>query len=312
MYGYTLRHPVRPCKENITNKYGLTPLTLACKLGRNEIFREMLELSALEFWRYSNITCSGYPLNALDSILPSGETNWNSALIIILNGKTTEHLDMLDGGVIQRLLEEKWKTFARKEFIKRLGITFLHLIVLSIAVFLRPPPEKELIGELDARSICRYVAELGTCFAAVSFVVFQQGEEIKAQGLLGFLFSLSSNPAKGIYLFANILVMLCVPCRLAGERRVEDILLTIAIPCSWVFLIFFAGAVKLTGPFVTMIYNMLVGDIVRFCIIYVVFLLAFTQAFYFLFKGHSGKTKKFETYPRTWMTLFHMTLGFYE
>lgn len=40
-------------------------------------------------------------------------TDWNSALFIILNGTKQEHLNMLDGGIIQRLLEEKWKTFAR-------------------------------------------------------------------------------------------------------------------------------------------------------------------------------------------------------
>ena len=33
--------------------------------------REMLELSCKEFWRYSNITCCGYPLGALDSIQAS-------------------------------------------------------------------------------------------------------------------------------------------------------------------------------------------------------------------------------------------------
>lgn len=42
--------------------------------------------------------------------------DWNSALFIILNGTKEEHLDMLDGGIIQRLLEEKWKTFARVNF----------------------------------------------------------------------------------------------------------------------------------------------------------------------------------------------------
>lgn len=44
-------------------------------LGRAEVFREMLELSAKEFWRYSNITCSAYPLNALDTLLPNGKTS---------------------------------------------------------------------------------------------------------------------------------------------------------------------------------------------------------------------------------------------
>lgn len=143
MFGYALRHPKLPAKNGIVNDNGLTPLTLACKLGRAEVFREMLELSAREFWRYSNITCSGYPLNALDTLLPDGKTSiflkkishfdfyflkfdlisfpifyvdWNSALFIILNGTKEEHLDMLDGGIIQRLLEEKWKTFARVKF----------------------------------------------------------------------------------------------------------------------------------------------------------------------------------------------------
>lgn len=75
MFGYALRHPKLPAKNGIMNEAGLTPLTLACKLGRAEVFREMLELSAKEFWRYSNITCSGYPLNALDTLLPDGRTS---------------------------------------------------------------------------------------------------------------------------------------------------------------------------------------------------------------------------------------------
>lgn len=75
MFGYALRHPKTPAKNGIVNQTGLTPLTLACKLGRAEVFREMLELSAREFWRYSNITCSGYPLNALDTLLPDGRTS---------------------------------------------------------------------------------------------------------------------------------------------------------------------------------------------------------------------------------------------
>lgn len=75
MFGYALRHPQLPASNGILNKSGLTPLTLACKLGRAEVFREMLELSAKEFWRYSNITCSAYPLNALDTLLPDGRTS---------------------------------------------------------------------------------------------------------------------------------------------------------------------------------------------------------------------------------------------
>src|SRR5665811_868846 len=75
MYGYALRHPKTCASNDIINNQGLNPLTLACRLGRASVFREMLELSCKEFWRYSNITCSAYPLNALDTIHPDGKTS---------------------------------------------------------------------------------------------------------------------------------------------------------------------------------------------------------------------------------------------
>ena len=80
MYGYALRHPRKNANPYIKNQRGLTCLTLSCELGRDTIFREMLELSCTEFWRYSNITCCGYPLGALDSIQPDGETSQFSVL----------------------------------------------------------------------------------------------------------------------------------------------------------------------------------------------------------------------------------------
>jgi hypothetical protein len=40
-------------------------------------------------------------------------SDWSSALIYITDGETDEHLEMLEGGVVKQLLDEKWKTFAR-------------------------------------------------------------------------------------------------------------------------------------------------------------------------------------------------------
>ena len=33
--------------------------------------------------------------------------------MIIVNGETDDHLEMLQGGVMKQLLDEKWKTFAQ-------------------------------------------------------------------------------------------------------------------------------------------------------------------------------------------------------
>nr|AOR81475.1 inactive [Nilaparvata lugens] len=312
MFGYALRHPKLPASNGITNNEGLTPLTLACKLGRAEVFREMLELSAREFWRYSNITCSAYPLNALDTLLPDGRTNWNSALFIILNGTKEEHLDMLDGGIIQRLLEEKWKTFARLQFLKRLCILALHLLMLSTAVYLRPlDRSKSLLEGDDWADYARYGFEIGTVIGVLSYLVVQQGGEIKNQGFFSFIKQL--DPAKAIFLISNILILACIPFRLAGDILMEEAILVVALPGSWFFLMFFAGAVRLTGPFVTMVYSMITGDMLTFGIIYTIVLFGFSQTFFFVYKGFPGvKNTLYGTYPTTWMALFQITLGDYN
>ncbi|PSN51083.1 hypothetical protein C0J52_01503, partial [Blattella germanica] len=259
MFGYALRHPKLPASNGIVNHAGLTPLTLACKIGRAEVFKEMLELSAREFWRYSNITCSAYPLNALDTLLPDGRTR-----------------------IIQRLLEEKWKTFARNQFLKRLAILFLHLLFLSMAIYSRPVDrDKPLLGGTDWNDLARYGLEIGTIMGVLSYVLFQQGEEIKNQGF--------------------------------GDVITEEAILVFALPGSWFLLMFFAGAIRLTGPFVTMVYSMIVGDMLTFGIIYSVVLFGFSQSFYFLYKGFPGvKTSLYNSYSSTWMALFQITLGDYN
>uniref|UniRef100_A0A182RKY4 Ion transport domain-containing protein n=1 Tax=Anopheles funestus TaxID=62324 RepID=A0A182RKY4_ANOFN len=342
MFGYALRHPKLPCKNGIVNAAGLTPLTLACRLGRDEVFREMLELSAREFWRYSNITCSGYPLNALDTLMPDGSTNWNSALFIILNGTKEEHLNMLDGGIVERLLDEKWKTFARNQFIKRLLILAIHLFCLSCSVYLRPvrifsdddeddgadtagdlsvndgtdtddtsdPPIDE---DIDFTTWVRYGFEVATVMGVLSYVVLQQGDEIKNQGLFSFLKSLGQAPAKAIFLISNILILACIPLRMMGDTETEEAILLFAVPGSWFLLMFFAGAIGLTGPFVTMIFSMITGDMFTFGIIYMIVLFGFSQAFYFLYKGHpNAEDSPFGSYFGTWMALFQTTLGDYD
>ena len=47
MYKYAVRHHKLKAISTIKNKQNLTPLTLACKLGRYEIFKEMLDLDSI-------------------------------------------------------------------------------------------------------------------------------------------------------------------------------------------------------------------------------------------------------------------------
>jgi transient receptor potential cation channel subfamily V protein 6 len=91
----------------------------------------------------------------------------------------------------------------------------------------------------------------------------------------------------------------------------KEACLVFAVPASWFYLIFFCGAVKLTGPFVTMIYAMIMGDMFTFSIIYIIFLFGFTQAFYFVLKSVE-EPGLYNWYHTSWVAMFHMTLGEYD
>ena len=45
MFKHAVRHPTKKAQTDIRNNSDLSPLTLAAKLGRKEIFLECLELS---------------------------------------------------------------------------------------------------------------------------------------------------------------------------------------------------------------------------------------------------------------------------
>ena len=66
------------------------------------------------------------------------------------------------------------------------------------------------------------------------------------------------------------------------------------------YLMFFCGAIKLTGPFVTMVFKMVTGDMFTFSIIYGIMLLGFSQAFFFIIKNHE-EAENFENYHTTWI-----------
>lgn len=87
----------------------------------------------------------------------------------------------------------------------------------------------------------------------------------------------------------------------------ETAVLAFASIFGWGYMLFFVMAFRLTGPFVVMIYQMLINDVLRFCIIYVVFLIGFSQTFFVLF-NYNGKSETKKTL--SFFILFLFCSGF--
>ncbi|CAH1783392.1 unnamed protein product [Owenia fusiformis] len=319
-------------KMHIKNRQGLTPLTLAAKLGRKEMYEHILEIEREVYWIYGDVTCAAYPLEDIDTISASGEINMNSAMARIVYGEEPSHLDMIDG-IVEHLLQEKWKTFARYRFIRRFLMFGFYFIIFTCAFFLRPgtdtQPSYKMVNQTDendtvtTRNVtvkdpcylllirsnddyARLVLECMTVLGA-SIYLFLALKEVHHQGVKIFFMTLRSAPVKTMFLMACIFVTMMVPGRAFCQSTYEDVMGVLAILCTAPYFLFFCRGFKIVGPFVIMIYKMILTDLLRFITIYCVFLIGFSQSMYILFRGKDGTA--FSAPEEAIMGMFVMSLG---
>ncbi len=66
MFGYAVKHHSKRADMEVKNNAQLTPLTLSSKLGRNEIFKEIIELQSIvstSSWIIFSPMASGHPVD---------------------------------------------------------------------------------------------------------------------------------------------------------------------------------------------------------------------------------------------------------
>ncbi|KAI4495347.1 hypothetical protein M0804_001548 [Polistes exclamans] len=125
---------------SIRNVQHLTPLTLSAKLGRVEMFFHILNIEREIYWQIGSITCAAYPLSQVDTIdVNTGNISHNSALNLVVFGDKDEHLELLDGTLVD-LLNAKWNTFVKDRFYQQFYLFCFYFILSLISFTLRPGP----------------------------------------------------------------------------------------------------------------------------------------------------------------------------
>ncbi|CAF3650671.1 unnamed protein product [Adineta steineri] len=275
------------------NKDGFTPLTLAAKIGQAEMFSFLLEERKITQWSFGPVACVLYPLDQVD--LEFREDNLEAqvgALEIIVQ---TAHVELIMHPRMIDLVNKKWERFARKIFFNRFLATFSYLMIFLITTILDQVRTETFEGEgedavivdiepsgMIVQGICtvgRMIVLAGAIwkgnseFKEMNNVGIRKYFNTTGSGLLEN--SLSCAFCLTIYI-TNILRILGMRAEIAG--------LALASILGWGYMLFFVMAFRLTGPFVVMIYEMLLNDVLRFCVIYVVFLGGFSQTFFILFE----------------------------
>ncbi|PBC29938.1 Transient receptor potential cation channel subfamily V member [Apis cerana cerana] len=223
----------------IRNAQHLTPLTLSAKLAKIEMFFHILNIEREIYWQIGSITCAAYPLSQVDTIdVDTGSISHNSALNLVVFGEKDEHLELMDG-ILVDLLNAKWNNLTEE-------CRLMHLDTLSTKIRLTA----EVLMEI-----------------AATLYIFAALREARFLGLNMFIENLVRQSNDGD-IYNEILTK-------------EMIFLDDCTVQSNVSL--FLLGFKTVGPFVVMIYRMIMGDLLRFVSIYLVFVMGFSQAYYIIF-----------------------------
>ncbi|XP_044752853.1 transient receptor potential cation channel subfamily V member 5 [Coccinella septempunctata] len=328
-------------KLSIRNVLQLTPLTLSAKLARVEIFFHILNIEREIYWQIGSITCAAYPLSQIDTIdVETGRISKVSALNLVVFGDKDEHLELLDGVLID-LLKTKWNTFVKFKFYRQFFTFAFYFLISLVAFTLRPGPpmqhhqtsnksmnstnhptnllnhtiidfkienltltkddgnvdmeewwenlqEECRLMDLSAReSQIRFFCEVAMTIGAFSYLAAAV-REARFLGLRMFFENLMTAPSRVMFLFSCILMQIVPWLRLACQDEFEDFIAVIIMLTTAPYFLFFCRGFKTVGPFVVMIYRMVMGDLIRFATIYLVFVMGFSQAFYLIFLSYDN------------------------
>ena len=128
------------------------------------------------------------------------------------------------------------------------------------------------------RGICEVVIVLG----AIVYLAIAAREATFLTRKV-YIQSMALCPSRVMFLLGCFLNVGMVPFRLACQPWMENNLAALSMALLPGYFLFFCRGFKSTGPFVTMIYRMMAADLLRFVIIYTIFVMGFSEAFYIIY-----------------------------
>ncbi|CAF4809152.1 unnamed protein product [Rotaria sp. Silwood1] len=278
---------------NRLNKNGLTPLTLAADLGRAKMLSWLLHERKKVQWSYGNVSCLLHPLDQLDHDFHNDSQQRPLSVIeIMIKNNNPE----LVHSITISLIDKKWKYFAYRILLRRFLITFFYLLVFLGTTILQQTrsettsdenaEEAVLTDDKLSNALYQIISGCGRAIVILGALLKSAREihEMRTLGLWNYI-----NSTGSIFLENFLACSFCTGIftaqifHLFEMQQHETLILAFTSLIGWGYMFFFIMPFRFTGPFVIMIYKMLFNDVLRFCIIYIIFLAGFSQSFFILF-----------------------------
>uniref|UniRef100_A0A8C3US33 Transient receptor potential cation channel subfamily V member 2 n=1 Tax=Catharus ustulatus TaxID=91951 RepID=A0A8C3US33_CATUS len=263
------------CKlEEIVNYDGLNPLQLAAKTGK--IFRHIIQREIKEpvyrhlsrkftEWTYGPIHVSLYDLSSLDSF------EENSVLeILAYSSDTPNRYKMVVLEPLNKLLQQKWETFASKRFYFSF-VSYLSFMIIFTAIAYYQPLRVKVGApsfpvEFTAGGFL-WVSGLIIILLGGIYLIFAQicrGESVTSS------YFLSS------FIQAFSLLLSAVLYGASSENYVAVMVFSLLL--GWVNTLYYTRGFQRTGIYSVMIQKTIMRDLLRFLSVYMIFLFGFAAA----------------------------------
>ncbi|XP_016091324.1 transient receptor potential cation channel subfamily V member 1-like [Sinocyclocheilus grahami] len=276
--------------EEIENNEGFTPLTLAAKTGKVVLLKHIVQREfkgckhlsrKMTEWAYGPVCSSLYDLASLDTY------EKNSALEIIVYGsEIPNRLEMLNIEPFNRLIEEKWERFAQRMFWFNFIVYVIYLLIFTAVAFHREEG-KDFSNNQSLKPPFRYknnskgylllTGHIITTIGALYFLIRGLRDMLRKRP--GFQSLLIDGYTDQLFFLQAVLFLVCALLYFFGQDEyVACLVLCLAL--SWVNLLYFSRGSKNMGIYNVMIQKMVLGEIRRFLVVYMVFLIGFSAGIF--------------------------------
>lgn len=311
---------------NLRNFDGYTPLTLAAKLGTAPMLVHTLGKEGVykfTSWIYGRYSVANYDMSEVDPLVV-GRTKPSVIELLVFSAPDTG-LPAFACPAISQLIDAKWN----HTWLMFLIWFIYHCVVMSImtAVAVNSPSERNATNVTNLYANSHGTKLVGEVLVVLTAVIYLLSEIMRIGLLLQRLYTHCSHK-KGKKSFVSpitlilrpeafrliaLLFSLCVICRTFMQFMMIsyiDIPSSIALVTGWYFVLYFTRAFESASFFTLMIHKMLLGDMLRFGIAFLVLLIGFGTSMRVLYMETTKEMPhQFSSFGASLLSMFRLLTG---
>uniref|UniRef100_A0A8C8DYY0 Transient receptor potential cation channel, subfamily V, member 4 n=1 Tax=Oryzias sinensis TaxID=183150 RepID=A0A8C8DYY0_9TELE len=191
-------------------------------------------------------------------------------------GKIGNCHEMLAVEPINELLRAKWQKFAAVTFYISVVSYLITMIIFTLVAYYHPTEGKPPFPYTTSTDYLRMVGEIFTLASGIFFFLTNI-KDLFLKKRPGVKSLLMDGSFQLLYFIYSILIIITAALYLSGIKAYVSVMV-FALVLGWMNTLYFTRGLKLTGTYSIMIQKILLKDIFRFLLVYLLFMIGYASA----------------------------------